>query len=75
MSERLVKVVAAFNEPEAERMRRELLVAGIPSVVRNSDALSTMQMTPPPPFSLALYVREGDLSEALDALGLTEGPE
>lgn len=74
MSDRLVKLVAAFNEAEAERMRRELLVAGIPAMVRNTDTLSTIQMSPPPPFSLWLYVREEELPEALDVLGIQETP-
>ena len=73
MSERLVKLVAAADEVEAVRMRRTLLAVGIPSMVKNVDALSTAQMLPPPPFSLWLYVREDDAAAAAETLGLEPG--
>ncbi|HWO94398.1 MAG TPA: DUF2007 domain-containing protein [Dehalococcoidia bacterium] len=69
----LVRLVAAADEVEAERMRRALLAAGIRSVVRNVDPLSVMHRLPPPPFSLVLFVREDELEEARTLLGLEEG--
>ena len=70
MSDRLVKLVAAADEVEAERMRRALLAAGILAMVKNSDTLSVLHLLPPAPFSLWLYVREGDVGTAADVLGL-----
>ena len=72
MADPVIKLVAAIDEVEAEWMRRTLLAAGIPSVVRNSDALSVIQAMTPPPFSLWLCVRSSHAQAAAEALGLEE---
>ncbi len=69
----LVKLVAAADEVEAQRMRWQLLAAGIHSMVRNADPLSTLHMMAPPSYSLWLYVRADDLQLATEALSADGG--
>ena len=75
MSDRLIKLAAAADEVEAERMQRTLLAAGILSARRNTDALSVTWMLPAPPFSICILVRESEAGLAEQVLGLEPGSD
>ena len=74
MADDIVKLTAVPDEVQGQRLQQELLEAGIPSLLRSSDMLSVAYLLPPPPFSLWLYVRSGDVERAREVLGGEEGP-
>ena len=80
--ERLVRVSVAENAMTAQFIRDELAAAGIRSLARNKDAVGvTWGGNLGFPFSIEIFVLEGDAERALTILGepppehLTELPQ
>lgn len=72
-SERLVRVAIAENAAAARLIQDELEAAGIRSLLKNRDATAlALGGAPPAPFTLEIFVLEGD-ADAASAL-LDGGP-
>ncbi|MFN8558044.1 MAG: DUF2007 domain-containing protein [Dehalococcoidia bacterium] len=72
--ERLVRAAVAENPATADMVRDTLRAAGIPSMLKNVDALSVSWGGQAPPWALEVWVLEGDADLAAALLGGERAP-
>lgn len=72
--ERLVRVAVAENPTTASMIRETLTGAGIQSMLKNRDATSVIWGTAGTPWSVEVWVLEGDAEAAAAVLGGTPAP-